>query len=440
MKRFVSGLMLTLLVTSMLTLMFNVQPVKSEWIGTVYIRADGSIHPPDAPITTYDNTTYTLIDNITTSGNGIIIEGDNIVLDGKGNTIQGPGSNIPSSGIWINERKNVTIRNINIRNFWDGIYMSGLFLNNTLLGNHISNNNHGIHLEAGYYAAETMIYENLIIDNYGGIYLDKSGHNIIFGNNITKNEYYGIGHYGSHDNIVFGNNIVENARGIYIYYKSSNNVFYHNNFKNNIQHVEIETQAVESVNAWDSGYPIGGNYFDDYRGIDCKSGPNQDIEGSDGIGDVLYIINDRNKDKYPLKAPFYTFKSKIDGVGAYNIDVVSNSIPSNTQLNSIQKTITVNISGLKGTDGFCRMIISNNIVQSFWHGNYVVLFDGEPWPFKNWTDATNTYIYINYTHSEHQILIIPEFPTITILPLLMLTTLITTIFSRKKKGTKLKFP
>jgi len=43
----VSGIMLTLILVSMLTLAFNVQPVEAS--GTIYIRADGSIDPPTAP-------------------------------------------------------------------------------------------------------------------------------------------------------------------------------------------------------------------------------------------------------------------------------------------------------------------------------------------------------------------------------------------------------
>jgi hypothetical protein len=47
-KRTFSVLMLTLLLTSMLTLAFNIQSVNAS--GTVYIKADGSLYPPDAPL------------------------------------------------------------------------------------------------------------------------------------------------------------------------------------------------------------------------------------------------------------------------------------------------------------------------------------------------------------------------------------------------------
>lgn len=41
MRKIVSGTMLTLILISMLTSAFNVQPVKASW--AVYIRADGTV-------------------------------------------------------------------------------------------------------------------------------------------------------------------------------------------------------------------------------------------------------------------------------------------------------------------------------------------------------------------------------------------------------------
>jgi len=49
-------------------------------LGTIYIRADGSIDPPTAPITTVDNVTYTLTGNIYDS---IVVERNNTVIDGN---------------------------------------------------------------------------------------------------------------------------------------------------------------------------------------------------------------------------------------------------------------------------------------------------------------------------------------------------------------------
>ncbi len=49
-KKIVSVIVLTLLLTSMFTLAFNIQPVRAG--GIIYIRADGSIEPSTAPIST----------------------------------------------------------------------------------------------------------------------------------------------------------------------------------------------------------------------------------------------------------------------------------------------------------------------------------------------------------------------------------------------------
>jgi len=78
-----SVLMLSFLLISAFALVLNVKQANSDWTGTVYIRADGRVDPPDAPIKR-DGNVYTLTDYIGSSANGIVIERDNIVLDGAG--------------------------------------------------------------------------------------------------------------------------------------------------------------------------------------------------------------------------------------------------------------------------------------------------------------------------------------------------------------------
>jgi parallel beta-helix repeat protein len=78
---------------------------------------------------------------------------------------------------------------------------------------------------------------------------------------------------------------------------SANNSFYHNNV-NNLGSNYTVYRAGNTV--WDDGYPSGGNYWSDYTGVDLNSGPNQNLIGSDGIGDTPYIIDANNSDHYPL--------------------------------------------------------------------------------------------------------------------------------------------
>jgi len=75
----------------------------------------------------------------------------------------------------------------------------------------------------------------------------------------------------------------------------------------------------------------------------------------------------------------------------------------------------------------------NAIVQTMWQNNFTIIIDRNPCQFRNWIDAENTYIYVNYTHSEHEITVIPEFPSIIIVPAFMLATLLLVIVYREKR-------
>jgi hypothetical protein len=76
----------------------------------------------------------------------------------------------------------------------------------------------------------------------------------------------------------------------------NDNVIFHNYFINNNPNAYDEC-----ANYWDNGYPSGGNYWDDYTGVDNYNGVNQDIPGSDGIGDTPYPISGgSNNDNYPF--------------------------------------------------------------------------------------------------------------------------------------------
>ena len=330
-RKTVSGIIVTLLLVGMLTLTFNIQAVKAS--GIIYIRADGSIDPPTAPISTVDNVTYIFTDNIYDS---IVVERDNIVVDGAGYTVQGTGA-YESIGVDLSGRTNVTVQNTRIKNFYDGMRLSSSS-NNSISDNNMANNRAGIYLGS---SSNSSIFENNIANNYFGVVLDYSSDNSISENNISENHFYGIrvdsssnntisgnnlsetyihgiALYWSSNNSIVGNNIANNYDGIYLkssssniisgnnianndrgirLYSSSNNRFYHNDFIDNTQQVNIYTTGY--ANVWDDGYPSGGNYWSDYK----EEYPGaEELDGS-GIWDTPYVIDEDNQDNFPLMEP-----------------------------------------------------------------------------------------------------------------------------------------
>lgn len=159
MKRIVSGIMFTLLLMGILTLTFKIQPVKA--IGIIYIRADGSIDPPDAPISTFDNVTYTLTGNITSDTDGIVIERDNITLEGAGYSVLGNWGFSGNSGLKISKRSNLTISNVRVENFSIGILLD-TSMGIELMENKVSSNVIGIWIK---YSAYCTLFHNLMNNN-----------------------------------------------------------------------------------------------------------------------------------------------------------------------------------------------------------------------------------------------------------------------------------
>jgi hypothetical protein len=81
MKRVNSIVILAFIIMSILTFPTDIQ-LTYAWKGTIYIKADGSIEPLYAPISTVDGITYKLTGNIYSDANGIIVERSNTILDG----------------------------------------------------------------------------------------------------------------------------------------------------------------------------------------------------------------------------------------------------------------------------------------------------------------------------------------------------------------------
>jgi len=202
-------------------------------------------------------------------------------------------------GIGVADSGANTIKQNVILNNQFGIYLS-CSSDNTIEENTLRNNSLGIWL---YYLPpgnnNNTIIKNTVTSNYEGVWIASSRNNSLFENIVVNNTQFGIRVSCSNNNTIVGNTVLENGQGVYLD-DSDDNIIYHNNLINNTNQV----YSLSSVNVWDEGYPCGGNYWSNYIGVDVKSGSNQDLPGSDGIGDTPYVIDADNVDHYPLMVPY----------------------------------------------------------------------------------------------------------------------------------------
>jgi parallel beta-helix repeat protein len=73
---------------------------------------------------------------------------------------------------------------------------------------------------------------------------------------------------GSSNNTVSGNNVIaNNGEGLFLLVNSTGNMIFHNNLYGNSS---LVFSRAGSINAWNDGYPSGGNFWSGYSGIDTK--------------------------------------------------------------------------------------------------------------------------------------------------------------------------
>jgi len=513
---------------------FNVQPVRAS--GTIYIRADGSVDPPTASISTVDNLTYTLTGDILFES--IAVERDNIVVDGAGYKVLGTNQK-DTSGISLSRRRNVTIKNMEIKWFCHGIllykssnsricgnnitanYEDGIRFNDSynssLTGNSVEDNGCGICLDL---SSNNTIRENYIAGNGDGIWLrDFADDNNVYGNNITANSVSGI-HLDSSSNriscnniannsvgveLMFAeiptglnqihrNNITDNWEGIYLHELTCNNSIHENNVSNNrcgfhlcassnntISGNQIEHNGEDGIffelssrNVLRNNTIVGSNYNLKIWGetfSDCVN----DVDASNTVNGkrIYYWINKQDM-TVPLDAGFVAL------INCTNITVQNLSLTKNwhgvlllsTTNSTITRTnVTDNRFGIWVTMSSHNNITSNNIADngcgihirvsssnSIHHNNFidntqqvssiysVNVWDdgveGNYWSnyeqkYPNATEIDDSGIWdtpyvIDEINQDHYP-IVTEFPSLLILPIFIMTTLLAvTVYKRKQ--------
>jgi hypothetical protein len=154
-----------------------------------------------------------------------------------------------------------------------------------------------------------LVYEgaNLTIEssesfaNDVGVSLNGATDVRVAGNLIAGNAGAGLFAAAAERVLVVDNDIVGNGAGMHAASPSGIRTV-GNSFAANRDWDAIT--SLPSANAWDDGYPAGGNYWANYSGTDeCRGAAQDDCSAPDGIGDVPHGLPGGDSDRYPLIAP-----------------------------------------------------------------------------------------------------------------------------------------
>lgn len=300
----------------------------------------------------------------------------------------------------------------NISARYDHGDIAGIYLEDSIyarvLGNKIENSKIGIWV--GDWAESGNISGNTVLSSYYGMHLTGlSLYNRIHGNSIEEAEICSIVSYASYNYIYHNNIITDNATGV---------------------------QIIEGHNFWDDGYTSGGNYWSFLKstGVDLYGGLHQNETGSDGILDQPFAIQGNSIDHYPLAGSFNTFSAGTLNETKYDFDVISNSTVTNFTFNltANSPTLSFDVQGTNGTDGFCRVTIPKGIMWCDSPDQWIILTGNQTILQRRVIEESDyTYICFTLNHTERTVIVqgthaIPEFP-LSIIMLLPVTAMTLTI-------------
>ena len=307
---------------------------------------------------------------------------------------------------------NIIVKDLDVMNNKQGILYAFL-ANSSIMNVNAVDNWNGIHV-----VHSKNVSVNSCSANYNfhyGIKFYNSSRSCAVGNNVDNNGWAGIGLFGSPSStldkneanfntfnlhIVYTNSSAisrNNASGLSQYkpgscsvavYYSHDNFFHHNAFSTPLLYVESRNGSrVIPRNKWDNGYE--GNYWLNYGGWD---------NDYDGVGDTEYEVGEGNVDSFPLMGSFRDFFVLFEG-RLHDVAVISNSTISRFEFNSSGTRISLVVSGRNGTLGFCRIAVSNALVQDLGNGRLAFVIEAlQPTLVRNWTDGGYHYWYFSYVH------------------------------------------
>ena len=230
---------------------------------------------------------FSLANDMTCTGDGMVIVSDNITVDLGGHTLTGPGMGpqtwplpqLDSVGVRVGGHTGVTIRNGKTTAFSTGIYFIDM-VSSSIESVTTLRNRFGFYIHA---SQKITVKDSDVEFNIYGLHLQNSDDCILVNNLLARQTYnspggYGLYLYASSRNRVTDNTIDSNINWGIWFSDAKENVIFHNNVVGNNPPVSDNT---EGSNVWYDKQSKEGNWWADYKG---KDGDN------DSIGDTPYPI------------------------------------------------------------------------------------------------------------------------------------------------------
>src|SRR5436309_14697476 len=230
---------------------------------------------------------FTLANDMTCSGDGMVINSDNITVDLGGHTLTGPGMGpqtwplpqLDSVGVRVGGHTGVTIRNGKTQAFSTGIYFIDME-SSSIESVTTLRNRFGFYIHA---SKKITVKDSDVEFNIYGLHLQNSDDCTLVNNLLARQTYnspggYGLYLYASSRNRVTDNTIDSNINWGIWFSDAKENVIFHNNVVGNNPPVSDNT---EGSNVWYDAQTNEGNWWADYKGKDADN---------DSIGDTPYPI------------------------------------------------------------------------------------------------------------------------------------------------------
>ena len=235
--------------------------------------------------------TYVLTDDITVSGDGIIIQADDIILDMQGYSLTGP----TGPGNWGIESGSdgSTIMNGEVYNFITGIKLVSN-QNNKIFNMTLSSPDRGNGI--GSYSSSYNNLSQITIDGYNFVIIIVDGLSSTLSHITAKNGGVGVWLRRSSDHNLTDVNVTGNSDGIYIYENSNNNLLKNINATLNRNGVVFHNNAND--NTLEDSFSCGNTYRD--LNIAMISGD------CFGAGNTLEVIGGNCGNDWPEETTHYT--------------------------------------------------------------------------------------------------------------------------------------